>query len=158
MKVAKLATPLAVVLGLGALWLAWPQGGSALPAQPAVVDVAAGETLYRANCASCHGDRLQGAADWRSVLPDGTFPPPPHDRTGHTWHHGDALLFAYTKLGGKAILARGGLAGASGMPGFGKTLGDRQIWDVLAYIKSTWPPRVQAFQAERTKAERAQGG
>ena len=44
------------------------------------------------------------------------------------------------------------------MPGFGATLSDQQIWDVLAYIKSTWPPRVRAFQDERTTAERAQGG
>lgn len=158
MRMVNFAIPLAAALGLGAVWLAWPRGGSALPFQPATVDVAAGETLYRANCASCHGDRLQGAPDWRTVQGDGTFPPPPHDRTGHTWHHGDALLFNYTKLGGKEMLARGGVAGASGMPGFGATLSDQQIWDVIAYIKSTWPPRVQAFQAERTKAERAQGG
>lgn len=158
MKTMQLAIPLAALLGVGALWLAWPQGSSALPIQPATVDVAAGETLYQANCASCHGKRLEGAADWREARSDGTFPPPPHDRTGHAWHHGDTLLFNYTKLGGKVMLARGDVISPSGMPGFGATLSDQQIWDVLAYIKSTWPPRVRAFQDERTTAERAQGG
>ena len=107
MKTMQLAIPLAALLGVGALWLAWPQGSSALPIQPATVDVAAGETLYQANCASCHGKRLEGAADWREARSDGTFPPPPHDRTGHTWHHSDTLLFNYTKLGGKVMLRAG---------------------------------------------------
>lgn len=152
-----------LVLGVGAaivgavLWLAWPRSDSAWPVQPATVDIAQGQALYQANCAACHGDRLQGAGDWRRVGPDGVFPPPPHDQTGHTWHHGDALLFNYTKLGGQAIMDRGGAGGKSGMPGFGATLSDAQIWDVLAYIKSTWSPRVRAMQAERTQAERARG-
>ena len=42
----------------------------------------------------------------------------------------------------------------SGMPGFAKDLTDAQIWDVLAYIKSTWPPRAIAVQQERTANER----
>lgn len=157
MKTTALLLSLGAATAGGILWLAWPRNDSTRPVQPLTVDTAQGQALYQANCAACHGDGLQGAADWRRPGPDGVFPPPPHDQTGHTWHHGDALLFNYTKLGGQAMMARSGGGGKSGMPGFGATLSDAQIWDILAYIKSTWPPRVRAVQAERTKAERAGG-
>ena len=101
-----------VVLGLGvaALWFA--QNGAAqvqVPLQPASADIAAGEALYATSCASCHGANLEGQADWRSPGDDGKLHAPPHDKDGHTWHHGDALLFNYTKLGGKAALAEQGM-------------------------------------------------
>jgi mono/diheme cytochrome c family protein len=80
------------------------------------------------------------------------LPAPPHDETGHTWHHADSVLFDYTKLGGKAALAERGVDFASGMPGFGDQLSDPQIWNVLAYIKSTWPDRQRAVQTERSTA------
>ena len=117
-------------------------------------DAAAGEALYQDYCASCHGDKLQGQPDWRSPGDDGRLPAPPHDKTGHTWHHGDDLLFSYTKLGGKAALARQGVDFNSGMPGFGGQLSDQQIWDILAYIKTTWPDRQREMQATRSEAER----
>jgi mono/diheme cytochrome c family protein len=62
-------------------------------------------------------------------------------------------LFDYTKLGGKAALARQGVDFKSGMPGFGDQLSDAQIWNILAYIKSTWPNRQREVQAERSAAE-----
>lgn len=43
----------------------------------------------------------------------------------------------------------------SGMPGFGEQLSDEDIWNILAYIKSTWPERIRVIQAERTAAEEA---
>ena len=96
---------------------------------------------------------LEGEPDWRSPKEDGRLPAPPHDETGHTWHHGEGLLFNYTKLGGKEALASQGVDFNSGMPGFGEQLSDQQIWDILAYIKSTWPARQQELQATRTEAE-----
>ena len=70
--------------------------------------VANGATLYAINCASCHGDNLKGQVeDWRTPGPDGLMPAPPHDETGHTWHHAETLLFEITKLGvGKAAGGR----------------------------------------------------
>lgn len=121
--------------------------------QPDTVDLAAGEQFYSENCASCHGVNLEGQDDWQSPDSDGVLPASPHDETGHTWHHGDALLFTYTKLGGEAALAEQGVEFNSGMPGFGAALSDQEIWDILAYIKSTWPDRVQEVQAVRTEAE-----
>lgn len=124
--------------------------------QPEVVDIRTGEILYAQHCASCHGARLEGQQDWRKEAAEGVFPAPPHDETGHTWHHGDGLLFAYTKYGGEATFAARGLKGIkSGMPGFGQVLSDQEIWDILAFIKSTWSERVRKLQAKRTEAEQA---
>lgn len=108
--------------------------------------VARGEIVYAENCASCHGRQLEGEANWRSARADGTFPAPPHDETGHTWHHPDDLLFQITKEGGRAFNPK------SNMPGFGGSLSDADIWAVLAYIKSQWPGPVQERQRQITQA------
>jgi mono/diheme cytochrome c family protein len=98
-----------------------------------------GEMLYAETCAACHGAKLEGQPDWRTPLEDGRMPAPPHDATGHTWHHPDTQLFMLTKYG-VAALVGGGYE--SDMIGFGDLLSDDEILAVLAYIKSTWPPRV----------------
>ncbi len=127
-----------------------------VPVQPQIVDIGTGKILYAKNCASCHGVRLEGQKDWRKEGAGGLFPAPPHDETGHTWHHGDGLLFTYTKYGGKATFAARGLKNIkSGMPGFGQVLSDQEIWDILAFIKSTWSERVRELQVMRTKAEQS---
>ncbi len=114
---------------------------------------AQGRALYAEHCAACHGAALEGAPEWRTPDADGRYPAPPHDATGHTWHHGDGLLFDYVKRGGQAVLDDMGVAFASGMPGFGTVLSDDEIAAILAFIRSTWPPEIQAIQAERTAAE-----
>ena len=70
-------------------------------------DTAFGRDLYDRHCAACHGAKLEGAPDWQEQGTDGRFQAPPHDETGHTWHHGHAMLFAYTSRGGQAYLDRG---------------------------------------------------
>ena len=121
-------------------------------------DPGRGAVLYAENCASCHGANLEGQPDWQTPAPNGVLPAPPHDRTGHTWHHGDKLLFGYTKLGGEQTLKEMGVAEfKSGMPGFGDILSDPDIWDILAFIKESWPDRERKLQEQRTKAEQAEG-
>lgn len=113
-------------------------------------DLTNGQSLYAEQCASCHGANLEGQPDWRTPDENGVLPAPPHDESGHTWHHDNRLLFDYTRLGGEDALAARGVTGfASGMPGFGEVLTDDEIWDILAYIRSTWPERVQEIQAGR---------
>ncbi|MBY6201551.1 cytochrome c [Maritalea mobilis] len=113
-------------------------------------DVENGQALYADHCASCHGANLEGQENWRFPGPDGVLPAPPHDETGHTWHHDNVLLFDYTRLGGQGALAQRGITDfRSGMPAFEGTLTDEEIWEVLAYIRSTWPDRVQEMQAMR---------
>ncbi len=116
-----------------------------------LADVAIGESLYGAHCASCHGGELEGAPDWQTPGAGGIYPAPPHDETGHTWHHDDATLFAYTKLGGAGALNAQGLGGfQSGMPAFEDVLTEAEIRDVLAFIQSTWPERIRAARAARS--------
>lgn len=116
-------------------------------------DVETGAALYAENCASCHGAKLEGQPDWRSPGEDGVLPAPPHDASGHTWHHDTPMLLDYTLKGGQATLEALGVTGVkSGMPAFGETLSEDQVLDILAFIRSTWPERVQAAQSARTHA------
>lgn len=113
-------------------------------------NLAKGEELYAEHCAACHGAKLQGEPNWQIANEDGTMPAPPHDRTGHTWHHDNQLLFDYTRLGGAEALSKRGLDDfKSGMPGFSDVIDDEAIWDILAYIRSTWPARIQEIQTAR---------
>lgn len=111
--------------------------------------LALGKKLYAQHCASCHGANLEGEKNWRSRNADGTLKAPPHDATGHTWHHSDDLLFRYTKDGGAKIA---GGAFKSAMPGFGAALKDNEIWAILAYIKSRWPQDIRDRQAKISKS------
>ena len=112
-----------------------------------------GQQLYAANCAACHGANLEGQPDWKHRLANGRMPAPPHDVTGHTWHHSDSDLFNLTKLGVAAVMGDGY---QSDMPAFGEKLSDDDITEVLDYIKSTWPQRAQDSQAAITAADVAQ--
>jgi mono/diheme cytochrome c family protein len=107
------------------------------------VQVNRGHIVYNEYCASCHGINLEGHPDWQTRKADGRLPAPPHDETGHTWHHPDTHLFEVTKYGLKNIAPPDYL---TDMPAYDGVLDDRQIWDVLAYIKSTWPKGIQARQ------------
>jgi mono/diheme cytochrome c family protein len=107
-------------------------------------DIEAGQQIYAESCASCHGANLEGQPDWRRRLDNGRMPAPPHDETGHTWHHSDRNLFIVTKGGVEAVVP----GYESDMPAFGESLTDDEIADVLTYIKSTWPDRQREFQAE----------
>jgi len=110
------------------------------PDDPALV--ARGKIVYDQHCASCHGAKLEGQPDWRKRLPNGRVPAPPHDPTGHTWHHSDKQLFDLTKIGPAGLLP----GYQSDMPGFNDILGDADIWAVLSYIESTWPPEIRVRQ------------
>ena len=124
-----------------------------------LASVEQGKSLYAENCASCHGANLEGQTpDWKRPGPDGIFPAPPHDRSGHTWHHDDQVLFDYTKLGGSNLMKQNGIEDFnSGMPGFEEILSDDEIWAVLNFIKSTWPNHIQEQQRQRTAVARSGG-
>lgn len=113
-------------------------------------DLLMGERLYQENCASCHGANLEGQPDWRSRLPNGMLPAPPHDASGHTWHHTDRVLVDIVKRGTAAIVGNGY---ESDMPGFGEALTDEEVTAIINYIKSTWPDQIRAAQESRTIAD-----
>jgi len=130
-----------VAIGAGIVALQWidASAGEALLPYDDPVTVASGKVLYEDNCASCHGADLAGQPDWQIPDQDGFMPSPPHDKTGHTWHHPDRLLFEITKFGTEAYV---GGTYKSNMAGFDGTLSDEQILATLAYIKSTWSARL----------------
>lgn len=100
------------------------------------VKVALGAKLYAQHCAACHGAKLQGQPNWRQRMPNGRMPAPPHDESGHTWHHTDKVLFGITKNG--LVPPYAPTSYESDMPAFAGKLTDDEIWAVLAYIASHW--------------------
>ena len=97
-----------------------------------------GAKIYRTHCAVCHGINLEGQKGWNIKDGQNNILAPPHDETGHTWHHSDEDLFYITKYGGA------GQAGvASAMPGYEQILSDKKIISVLSFIKSTWPVQIR---------------
>lgn len=105
-----------------------------------------GKEIYAESCASCHGANLEGQPNWKRRLENGRMPAPPHDESGHTWHHSDQDLFAITKLGVGGVVP----GYESDMLAFGEILNDEEIAAVLAFIKSTWPERQRKAQARVT--------
>ena len=101
--------------------------------------VAPGQSLYAQHCAGCHGANLEGQTNWKEPLADGSFPSPPHDNTGHTWHHPDELLISI-------ILNGGDPAYNSKMPAFADKLTQAEARQILEFIKSHWGQDEREFQ------------
>ena len=72
---------------------------------------------------------------------------PPHDETGHTWHHSDAYLIESVKAGGARLTGQN--VGVSPMPAYGEILSYEEITAVFSYIKSTWPSDILIAQSQR---------
>lgn len=113
-----------------------------------------GQQVYATRCAACHGAKLEGQPDWHRPGSDGRLPAPPHDESGHTWHHGERYLIH--------VVERGIVAGedrppgyVGNMPAFGGILTRAEIVAVLSYIKSTWSYDYRAWQDRVTLAEQA---
>lgn len=144
---SKAAAAFAVALLLLAAAAWWLQRSS-VPAAPFALRpddtalVAQGRQVYMAHCASCHGAQLQGQPNWRERGADGRLPAPPHDASGHTWHHPDELLFRITKLG---VMKAAQLQDyQSSMPAYEGVLSDEQIVAALSWIKAQWPADIRA--------------
>ena len=133
------------------LWVSEPvsHGQTAKTRAPAFTQaqVTAGGAAYRQQCASCHGSNLEGKPNWRKRLPNGRLPAPPHDATGHTWHHSDKQLFDMTKIGPAGLVP----GYQSDMPGFKDILSDADIWAVLSFIKNTWSLDIRERQQRMTR-------
>ena len=108
------------------------------PNESAVVSL--GKQVYAQNCASCHGVALEGQTNWRQRDNDGYMPAPPHDETGHTWHHPDTYLFLMTKYGIEKMI---GKTYPNNMPAYEDELSDEEIIAALSFIKSTWSNTVK---------------
>ena len=105
-----------------------------------------GRRLYQQFCAGCHGVNLEGQPNWRDRMSNGRLPAPPHDVSGHTWHHPDDELRSLIRDG----LVPGLTAPqdyVSDMPAYAEVLTSEQIDLIIAYIKSHWPD--DALEAQR---------
>jgi len=109
------------------------------PDDPQVLRV--GARIYAQPCAACHGARSEGQPSWRVRGPDGLLPAPPHDASGHTWHHPDEQLFAITKQGLAQLINQPDYRTA--MPIYDGVLSDNEIVAVLSWIKAQWPPEIR---------------
>jgi len=116
---------------------------------------ALGQQIYSVHCAQCHGTELQGQPDWQTRGPDGLLPAPPHDATGHTWHHPDELLFRLTKYGIARTLDMPEYR--SGMPAYEAVLSDEEIVAVLSWIKSRWPVSIRERHDQINTQSRREG-
>ena len=134
---------------VGAIVVALRLEGKSLADPNNSPQVAPGKSVHERTCASCHGTKLEGQPNWREKLPTGRLPAPPHDASGHTWHHPDAVLFGITKHG--LVPGRYAPPGyQSDMSAFAGALSDEEIWAVLAYIKSSWPKEIIKMQRDLT--------
>ncbi len=111
-----------------------------------------GADIYAQYCAACHGPDGEGQRPDAPLQKDetGRFPAPPHDDTGHTWHHDDDLLIQIIKEGGM-----GAPEHFYDMPAFGNVLNKQEIDAVLAFIKTMWTDEQRTTQQTRTEAARA---
>jgi mono/diheme cytochrome c family protein len=133
---------LGVAVGGAAWWMGWRPSNAVDSRDPR--QVALGQTLYQRHCADCHGKSLEGQPDWQVRKPTGELPAPPHNGSGHTWHHADEQLLAIIKHG----MARFAPPDyKTDMPAFVGILTDAEIRSVLAYIQSTWPEDLRDKQA-----------
>lgn len=114
-------------------------GTQLMPDDPEIV--ALGLQIYTENCASCHGTNLEGQPDWRSPGANGRLPAPPHDESGHTWHHTDDVLFGLTKYGTAKFAGLDNYE--TDMPVYEDILSDSEIVAVLSYIKARWPREIR---------------
>ncbi|HEX3177181.1 MAG TPA: cytochrome c [Methylomirabilota bacterium] len=118
MRRALLVLALALgAVGLFAGGLAWVLNDPRPPAQ-----APRAQRLYYAFCVGCHG--VNGRGSWRAAL----FLIRPGDLT-RARAEPEQYLFDLIKHGGAAI-------GRPGMPAFGAQLGDEDIRELVAYVRT----------------------
>ena len=141
---------LAYLMGLAAYAYLRPPAAERIDADNPKL-VAWGRAVYTDHCAACHGAKLEGQADWRRPGPDGRLPAPPHDESGHTWHHDDRYLIH--------VVQQGIVAGVDrppdylgNMPAFGAVLSRPEIVATLSFIKHSWSFDYRAWQERANPA------
>ncbi len=112
--------------------------------------VSQGARVFQENCASCHGKQAGGAPGWKRMGPDGKYPPPPLDGTGHAWHHPLNMLFHVVKNGSPG--------GQGNMPAWNGKLTDEEIVAAIAWFQSKWPDEIYRAWAQRDIASRKRSG
>ena len=142
MRKQKFHPPITTAIGSGLLiWflLAVPVQAESRWYDQSSVDQ--GASLFKQNCASCHGQNGEATANWKEVDANGNYPPPPLNGTAHAWHHSKDLL--------KRTILEGGAKIGGVMPGFKGRLSEGEIDAVISYFQSKWPDQVYSNWAQR---------
>jgi mono/diheme cytochrome c family protein len=110
------------------------------PVAANAASITAGRALYNKNCRHCHG--LRGKGDG-PLAPNN---PKPADLTDAKWEHGssDGEIFA--------IIWNGAPAPNSEMKPMKGTLTEKNVWEVVNYIRSIGPAAGAAKTPAPTKA------
>ena len=122
-----------VTTAIGVLALVWlgdavivaQNGGAAAVKNPVAATAeseAAGDQLYRKNCASCHGIKAEGGSG------NDLIPASP-DLTDDTWDHGSSDGAIFNNI-------RNGVAPDFNMTPWKDQLKDDEIWNVVNYLRS----------------------
>ncbi len=127
----------------------------ATPAGDGDGEIGTGRRIYEVNCAACHGMSGEGEPDWQVARDDYTRPAPPHDASGHTWHHADGQLYEIVQRGGKLYESP---TFKSRMIAYEEILTPEEIRAVLEYIKTFWGPEEIATQARISAVNPYPGG
>lgn len=135
-----------LLLALGAS--ATPAGAVDARAGQDLAQIAAGRAIYRRSCASCHGVHGEGAPAWQQPDANGDMPAPPHDASGHTWKHSDAMLYRLIQHGWRDPFNQ---TQRLTMPAFNGQLSRADTMAVIAYLKTLWTPEQRRFQAEESR-------
>lgn len=114
-------------------------------------EVIQGRQIYLEQCAICHGQQAEGQPHWKQPDAQGNMPAPPHDDTGHTWHHADGLLYEIIRDGFRDPLKPPD--DPLTMPAFGDKLNDTEIRAVITYFKSLWSEQNRLFQWQVTQQQ-----
>lgn len=102
-----------------------------------------GGKLYAQHCAGCHGKLAQGHPNWSQRGPDGRFPAPPLNGTGHTWHHPWKQLRNTIKNGTQKL--------GGSMPPWGAVLSDKDIDAIISWFQAHWPEEIYNAWSEVDK-------
>jgi mono/diheme cytochrome c family protein len=113
------------IVGLGlasaTLFDTTPTSRTTNPVPFTVTSVQAGQSLYVANCAACHGVDARGGGPQAGTTPVR----PPSLVSGHLTSHPDGDIWYWIT---------NGLPG--GMPAWGTSLTDTQRWELVNYLRS----------------------
>lgn len=105
------------------------------PVPANAASITAGRTLYGKNCRHCHGLRAKGDG------PLAPKDPKPSDLTDAKWDHGasDGEIFA--------VIWNGAPAPKTEMKGMKGMLSEKEVWEIVNYLRSIGPNPAAATKA-----------
>lgn len=105
-----------------------------------------GGKLFQQHCATCHGEKAEGAPNWQQMDANGKFPPPPLNGSAHAWHHPESVLVDTIKNGTAKL--------GGNMPAWKERLSDEQINDIIAWFQSKWSDEIYTAWYEMDRRSR----